>query len=62
MRKRSTAKLVRNSDLYLSRIKVCEEEARVTTLPNVRERALRAASVWQKMYDQAQQSERSHAR
>ena len=62
MRKRSTAKLFRNSDLYLSRIKLGEEEARVTPLPNVRERALRAASVWQEMYDRAQQAEQRPGR
>src|SRR3546814_5277032 len=44
----------RNSEIYLARMKACETEASTAALPNVRERALRAAAAWQEMYEKAQ--------
>src|SRR3546814_13485912 len=46
---------VRNHEFYLARMNACKAEASETLLPNVRDRALRAAAAWQEMYNQAQQ-------
>lgn len=51
-----------NSELYLSRSRACLEEAREASLPCVRERALRAATAWQEMYDKALLFERRAGR
>lgn len=48
----------RNSDFYLIRLNTCLEEAEEATLPRVRDRCLRAAAVWQEMYEKAQLFER----
>ena len=45
----------RNREFYLARMKACQAEAGETSLPNVRDRALRAAAAWQEMYQKAQQ-------
>src|SRR3546814_9388792 len=44
---------VRNHEFYLARMNACQAEASETLLPNVRERALRAAAAWQGMYNKA---------
>ena len=46
---------IRNHEFYLARMNACRVEASETLLPNVRDRALRAAAVWQEMYNKAQQ-------
>ena len=46
---------VRNHEFYLARMNACQAEASETLLPNVRDRALRAAAAWQEMYNKAQQ-------
>lgn len=46
---------LRNCELYLARMNACRAEADETLLPNVRDRALRAAAAWQEMYKKAQQ-------
>tara|TARA_B110001454_G_scaffold61214_1_gene59692 strand:+ start:2205 stop:2387 length:183 start_codon:yes stop_codon:yes gene_type:complete len=43
----------RNSEFYLQRLKKCLAEAEETSLPQVRERCLRAAAAWQEMYEKA---------
>src|SRR3546814_12739581 len=45
---------VRNHEFYLARMNACQAEASETLLPNVRDRALRAAAAWQEMYNKAQ--------
>ncbi len=63
MTQHSTAKPpVRNSDVYHSRFKACLDEAMAANLPNVRERALRAAAAWNDMYEKAQLFERRSGR
>lgn len=52
----------RNSALFLTRMRASLAEANATDLPNVRERALRAAAAWQEMYEKAQQFERRQTR
>lgn len=46
---------LRNCEFYLARVNACQAEANETLLPNVRDRALRAAAAWQEMYKKAQQ-------
>ena len=59
----SSAKPIsRNSEVYLARMKACEAEAIASLLPNVRDRALRAAAAWQEMYEKARQSEKRQGR
>lgn len=53
---------LRNSELYLNRSRACLEEASAASLPRVRERALRAATAWQEMYDKALLSEQRSSR
>ena len=36
----------RNSRFYLARMQACQMEAKEASLPNVRDRALRAAVAW----------------
>lgn len=52
----------RNSEFYRTRMKACETEASTAALPNVRERALRAAAAWQEMYEKAQLFEKRQGR
>lgn len=52
----------RNSEFYLARMRACEMEASAAALPNVRERALRAAAAWQEMYEKAQLFEKRQGR
>ena len=52
----------RNSAFFLARMRASLAEANATDLPNVRERALRAAAAWQEMYEKAQQFEGRQAR
>jgi hypothetical protein len=52
----------RNSEFYRARMKACETEASTAALPNVRDRALRAAAAWQEMYEKAQQFEKRQGR
>lgn len=52
----------RNSELFLTRMQASLAEANAADLPNVRERALRAAAAWQEMYEKAQQFESRQAR
>lgn len=47
----------RNSRFYLARMQACRTEAKEASLPNVRDRALRAAVAWQEMYQKALQFE-----
>lgn len=47
----------RNSEVFLTRMRASLAEANASDLPNVRERALRAAVAWQEMYEKAQQFE-----
>lgn len=47
----------RNSRFYLARMQACQTEAREASLPNVRDRALRAAVAWREMYRKALQFE-----
>jgi len=49
---------LRNSDSYLARMNASLAEADGTSLPNVREQALRAAAAWREMYEKAQQFEK----
>jgi hypothetical protein len=51
----------RNSEFFSARMRVSLAEANATDLPNVRERALRAAAAWQEMYEKAQQFEKRQA-
>ncbi len=52
----------RNSEFYLVRMKACEAEAGTASLPNVRDRALRAAAAWQEMHEKAQLFEKRQGR
>src|SRR3546814_20139072 len=52
----------RNSEISLARMTACETEASTAALPNVRDRALRAAAAWQEMYDKARLFEKRHDR
>lgn len=52
----------RNSDFYQNRRDACLAEAKSEPLPQVRERALRAAAVWQEMYEKAQLFEKRQGR
>lgn len=52
----------RKSEFFLARMRASLADANATDLPNVRERALRAAAAWQEMYEKAQQFERRQAR
>ena len=47
----------RNSRFYLARMQACQTEAQEASLPNVRDRALRAAVAWREMYRKALQFE-----
>ena len=47
----------RNSRFYLARMQACQMEAKEASLPNVRDRALRAAVAWREMYQKALQFE-----
>jgi len=47
----------RNSRFYLARMQACQTEANEASLPNVRDRALRAAVAWREMYQKALQFE-----
>src|SRR5690606_26626915 len=44
---------MRNSEFFLARMRASLIEASETTLPKLREQALRAAAAWQEMYDKA---------
>jgi len=48
----------RNSQFYLVRMQACQSEATEASLPNVRDRALRAAGAWREMYEKAVQFEK----
>lgn len=52
----------RSGEFYLARMEACHVEASATALPNVRERALRAAAAWQEMYQKAQLFEQRQSR
>lgn len=52
----------RNSEVFLTRMRASLAEATASDLPDVRERALRAAAAWQEMYEKAQQFENRQAR
>jgi len=52
----------RSGEFYLARMQACQAEANATALPNVRDRALRAAAAWQEMYMKAQLFEQRQAR
>jgi hypothetical protein len=52
----------RNSHFYLIRMQACQNEATEASLPNVRERALRAAGAWRDMYEKAVQFEKRQGR
>ncbi|NIJ37532.1 hypothetical protein FHR22_002216 [Sphingopyxis panaciterrae] len=47
----------RNSRFYLAGMQACQAEAKEASLPNVRDRALRAAVAWREMYQKALQFE-----
>jgi len=47
----------RNCRFYLARMQACQTEAQEASLPNVRDRALRAAVAWREMYQKALQFE-----
>ena len=47
----------RKSEFFQVRLKECLAEAHETSLPQVRDRCLRAAAAWQEMYDKAAQHE-----
>ncbi|WP_332816628.1 hypothetical protein [Sphingopyxis sp.] len=53
---------LRNCEFYLARMNACQAEARTTSLPNVRDRALRAAAAWQEMYEKARLFEKRQGR
>lgn len=53
---------VRNSAFYLARPTASLAEANEASLPQIRERALRAAAAWQAMYEKAQQFEKRQGR
>jgi len=53
---------LRNCEFYLARMNACQAEANETSLPNVRDRALRAAAAWQEMYEKARQFEKRQGR
>jgi len=51
-----------NRELCLDRAAVARAEAEVATLPNVRDRCLRAEAAWTEMADRAERTERMRAK
>jgi hypothetical protein len=51
-----------NRELCLDRAAVARAEAEAATLPNVRDRCLRAEAAWTEMADRAERTERMRAR
>lgn len=52
----------RNIEFYLARMQASKKEASAATLPNVRERALRAAATWKELYEKAELFEQRQQR
>ena len=53
---------LRNCEFYLARMNACQAEASEASLPNVRDRALRAAAAWQEMHEKARLFEKRQGR
>ena len=51
-----------NRELCLDRAAVARAEAEAATLPNVRDRCLRAEAAWTEMADRAERTERMRAK